>query len=75
MRTFIVAFFLAVKSIARGNIGVTLLTITMLTLANLNLLEACREARAYLKGLSPDILPLGNVYNDLEQAILKAETI
>lgn len=38
MRSLRVAFFLAVKSITRGNIGVTLLTIAMLMLANLNIL-------------------------------------
>ncbi len=38
MRSLQVAAFLAVKSIVRGNIGVTLLTIAMLILANLNLL-------------------------------------
>ncbi len=38
MRSFIVAFFLAVKSVARGNISVTLLTIAMLILASLILL-------------------------------------
>ncbi len=38
MRSLAVAFFLGVKSVARGNIGVTLLTMAMLTLANLNLL-------------------------------------
>ncbi len=38
MRSFQVASFLAVKSIVRSNIGVTLLTIAMLILANLNLL-------------------------------------
>ncbi|MFC1592864.1 ABC transporter permease [Candidatus Omnitrophota bacterium] len=38
MRSLRVAIFLTVKSITRGNIGITLLTITMLMLANLNLL-------------------------------------
>ncbi len=38
MKSLSVAFFLALKSIIRGNAGVTLLTIAMLTLANLNLL-------------------------------------
>lgn len=38
MRSFRVAFFLTVRSIARGNIGVTVLTIAMLILANLTLL-------------------------------------
>ncbi|MDP2917418.1 MAG: ABC transporter permease [Dehalococcoidia bacterium] len=38
MRSFEVAFFLAAKSIIRGNMSVTLLTIAMLILANLNLL-------------------------------------
>lgn len=38
MRSLIVASFLAIKSVVRGNAGVTLLTIAMLVLANLNLL-------------------------------------
>ncbi len=38
MRSFIVAFFLTAKSILRGNLGVTVLTISMLALANTNLL-------------------------------------
>ena len=38
MRSLIVAGFLAIKSVVRGNAGVTLLTIAMLVLANLNLL-------------------------------------
>ncbi|MDO8568043.1 MAG: hypothetical protein Q7R57_04940 [Dehalococcoidales bacterium] len=38
MRSFVVAFFLTARSIGRGNIGVTLLTVLMLTLANLNLI-------------------------------------
>ena len=38
MRSLIVASFLAFKSVVRGNAGVTLLTITMLVLVNLNLL-------------------------------------
>jgi len=38
MRSLIVASFLAFKSVVRGNAGVTLLTVAMLVLANLNLL-------------------------------------
>jgi putative ABC transport system permease protein len=38
MRSLIVASFLAFKSVVRGNAGVTLLTISMLVLVNLNLL-------------------------------------
>ncbi len=38
MKSFTVALFLAIRSIVRGNLGVTLLTIAMLSLAYLNLL-------------------------------------
>ncbi|MFH0914162.1 MAG: ABC transporter permease [Chloroflexota bacterium] len=38
MKSFRVAFFLGVKSILKGNAGVTLLTVVMLMLANLNLM-------------------------------------
>jgi putative ABC transport system permease protein len=38
MRSVRVALFMAFKSIARGNIGITLLTIAMLVLVNLNML-------------------------------------
>ncbi len=38
MRPLRVAFFLAIKSIVRGNVWVTLLTVAILILANLNLL-------------------------------------